>query len=135
MDWAALGDLGQHVAHEVDPAPLPGRSGKHRCDGVDQAAVGVGDHQLDATEPPGHQTAQEGRPARPVLGGDEVEAQDLAVSFGVDPGGDDDGHVDDAPTFADLLGQGVDPDVGVGTGVEGAVAKGGHRLVEGLGQL
>ena len=130
-----LGHLGQHVAHEVGPAALPGRSGQHRGDGVDEAPVGVGDDQGHAREPPGHQAAQEGRPARPVLGGDEVEAEDLPVAVGVHPGGDDDGHVDDAAALSDLLGQGVEPDVGVGTGVEGAVAEGAHRLVEGLGQL
>jgi hypothetical protein len=92
-------------------------------------------HELDAAEPPRHQATQQRRPARSVFGGDEVEAQDLSVSLGVDTRRDDDGHVDDTATFSDLLGQRVDPDVGVGPGIEGAVAKRRHRLVEGLGQL
>ena len=97
--------------------------------------VCVGDDEGDAGEPSGHQAAQERRPPRPVFGRDEVETEDLSVPLGVDARGDDDGHVDDAAALAHLLEECIEPDVGVGTGVEGTVAKGRHRLVEGLGQL
>jgi hypothetical protein len=119
----------------VDPAPLPASSGQDRGDGVDQALVGVGDDEGHPGQPSGHQTPEEGGPAGSVLGGDEVNTQDLPVSIGVHPGGHHHGHVDDPASLSDLLGEGVHPDVGVGTGIEGSVAKGGHRLVQGLRQL
>jgi hypothetical protein len=40
----ALGDLGEHVAEEVDPAPLDRGAGHDRLDSLTQAQVGVGDH-------------------------------------------------------------------------------------------
>lgn len=46
---AALAGVGENVAHEVDPAALPGRA-EHLGDGGLQAFVGVGDDQLDASE-------------------------------------------------------------------------------------
>ena len=70
-----LGHPGQHVAHEVHPAALPGGAGEHRGNGVDEAGVGVRDHQRDPGEPSGDEAAQERRPARAVLGGDEVETR------------------------------------------------------------
>ena len=135
MDWAALGTLVEHVAHEVDPAALPGwpRAAPRRW--RRRGPVGVGDDEGHPGQPPGHQAAQKRRPARPVLGGDEVETEDLSVAVGVHPGGHDDRHVHDPAALAHLLGEGVEPDVGVGTGVEGTVAEGGHLLVEGLGEL
>ena len=41
-----FGNPGQHVSHEMDPAPLPGHASHGGIDGVHQAAVVVGDHQL-----------------------------------------------------------------------------------------
>ena len=84
-------------------------------------SVGVGDHECDPREPVGHQAPQERRPARPVLGAEHVEAQDLAVAVGVDPGGDDRGHRDHPAALSHLVEQGVEPQVGVGPGVEGPV--------------
>src|SRR5262245_36837734 len=46
----ALSGVGQHVAHEVDPAALPGCV-EHLGDGRLDASGGVGDDQLDATQP------------------------------------------------------------------------------------
>ena len=48
-----LGPLhpGQHVAHEVDPASLPGRSHHHRLDGGFQAQVLVRDDEPHARSP------------------------------------------------------------------------------------
>jgi hypothetical protein len=48
-------------------------------------AVRVGDHQGHAGEPGGDQAPQERRPARPVLGGDEVEAENLSVPPALTP--------------------------------------------------
>ena len=46
----AFADLGQDVAHEVDPAALPAAALEHGAEGVHEAAVGVADDQLDAAE-------------------------------------------------------------------------------------
>jgi hypothetical protein len=80
-------------------------------------------------------TPEEGGPAGAVFGGDEVDTQDLPVPVGVHPGGDRHGHVHDLGAFSDLLGEGVHPAVGLGTGIEGTVTKSCHRLIRGLGQL
>jgi hypothetical protein len=57
------------------------------------------------------------------------------VSVAIHRGGHNHGHLHDPATLSHFLGQGVDPDVGVGTSVERAVAEGGHCLVQGLRQL
>jgi hypothetical protein len=55
----ALGDLGEHVAHEVDPATLPRSTLQDGPDRSDQAAVGIGDDQLDTGQAPAPQVAEE----------------------------------------------------------------------------
>jgi hypothetical protein len=84
--------------------------------------VRVTDHELDAGQAAG-QPAQERRPARPVLPGSYVEAEDLAVAVGVDGGGDQGVHVDHTAVLADLHRQCVDPAERVGPGVQRPVAE------------
>jgi len=72
--------------------------------------VGVGDDQRDPGQAAGHQGPQERQPAGPVLGADDVQAQDLALAVGVDPDGDQGVHDLAAAVLTDLLGQGIDPD-------------------------
>jgi hypothetical protein len=43
---------GVHVPDEVHPTTLPGGTGQHRGDGVDQALVGVGDDQRELPDNP-----------------------------------------------------------------------------------
>src|SRR5712691_11959694 len=74
----ALGDAGQEVAGEVGATALPCGAGKRRRDRVDEAGVRVARDELDAGEAAGDETAQEGEPGRPVLAGDDVEAERLA---------------------------------------------------------
>jgi hypothetical protein len=97
--------------------------------------VGVGDDEGDPGQPPGHQAPQERHPAGTVLGRDHVDAEHLPVAVGVDAGGDHRGHRHHPATLSDLVEQGVQPDIGVGPGVEGPVAELGHLLVEVLRQL
>ena len=78
----ALGDRGQDVAQEVDPAPLPGRADHHRADRGLQPGVGVGDHQLRPGQAAGLQRAQERGPERAVLGVADIEAEDLTAPVG-----------------------------------------------------
>ena len=51
----ALRDDREHVAHEVDPAALPGGADEHRGDRGLQPGVGIGDDQLDPAEAAGLQ--------------------------------------------------------------------------------
>jgi hypothetical protein len=81
---------------------LPGGAGQDRADRVDQAGVGVGDDRLDAGQAAGGQGAQEGEPAGAVLGGGDVDAEDLAVPVGVDADRDQCVDVDDAAALADV---------------------------------
>src|SRR6266511_1381090 len=63
---------------------LPRRSGKGGGDRVAEAGVSIGDHQADPGKAAGDQAAQERGPARPILGGVQVKAQDLPGSGRVD---------------------------------------------------
>jgi hypothetical protein len=57
------------------------------------------------------------------------------VSLGVDARGDHRGDRDHPAALSDLVEEGVEPHVGVGPGVEGAVSELGHVGVEVLGQF
>lgn len=105
--------------------------------------MGVGDDELDTGQAGGDERAQEGQPAGAVLGGGDVQPEDLAVSVGIDVDRDQRVNVQDAATFADLLGQCVDPDERIRSVVQGPVTEGadlfvqvlGHRADLGLAQL
>ena len=83
----AARDVGQGVAHPVHAAPLPSRL-EDALDGRLEAAVGVGDHQLDAVEATRLQAAQEVRPEGLGLRRSDAQADDLPAALGV--GGDGD---------------------------------------------
>ena len=90
-------------------AALPGGAGEDRRDRCPEAPVGVRGDELDAGQAARHEAAQEVQPERPVLGGADVDAQQLALAGGVDGGGDDHGHLDDAALLAHELGDRYDP--------------------------
>ena len=104
-------------------APLPGRAGQGRADRGDQAAVGVGGDQLDPGQAAGGQVAEEPEPAGAVLGGGDLQAEDLPVPVGVDPGRDQGVHVDHPAALADLQHQRVRGDERVRAGIERAGAE------------
>jgi hypothetical protein len=95
--------------------------------------VSIGDHQADPGKAAGDQAAQERGPARPILGGVQVKAQDLPGSGRVDPSRDHAGHVRDPPALAHLLGKGIEPHVGVGTTVQRTRPEGLDLMIELLG--
>ncbi len=79
---ALLAGMGQHVAHEMDAIALPSGA-QHLGDGSLDALVGVGDHQLDATQAPTRQLAQEGvggfpKRAVEIVAGDLIDSPELA---------------------------------------------------------
>lgn len=80
-----------------------------------------------AGDQPGQQLRRAGLPVDPrdraVLGGGHVQAEDLALSVGVDTGRDQRVDVDDAAALAGLLGQRVDLDEGVGAWSRGRLRK------------
>ena len=114
-----FGHRGQHVAHEVDPAALPGRAEQHAADRGLQALVGVGDHQLHSVQAAGLQRAQERGPERAVLAVPDVEAEHLPPAVGGHPGGDHHRLGHDPPVDPGLAVGGVEEHVrerGVGQG-------------------
>jgi hypothetical protein len=119
----------------VRAAALPPGAGQGGADRLDQPAMGVAGDQLDPGEAAGGQVPEEGQPAGAVLGGGDLQAQDLPVPVGVHAGRDQGVHVDDSAALADLEDQGVGGDERVGPGVQGAVPEGRDLLVKVAGHL
>jgi hypothetical protein len=119
----------------VGAAALPGRAGQRRADRGDQPLVGVGGDQRDAGQPAGGQVAEEPEPAGAVLRGADLQAEDLPVPVGVDPGGDQGVHVDHPAALADLEHEGVGGQERVGPAVQGPVPEVRDLPVEILGHL
>jgi hypothetical protein len=92
--------------------------------------VGVGDHQLDPGKAAADQATQEPGPAGAVLSGAQLQAEDLPVACGVDPGGDQRGGVDHPARLADLNDQRVQPHEHVRASVQRPVAPGRDQLVQ-----
>jgi hypothetical protein len=130
-----LRDVGLQVAYEVRAAPLPRRSWKRGPHRLDQAQVIVGDHELHTREPSCHQVAQEGRPARAVLGSEDVEAQDLPAPVAVHRRGHHRGHRADAPGLPAPDLERIEPQVGVRTPIEGPGPEGFDCLIQALREL
>ena len=95
-----------------------------------QALVGIGGYQLHPAEPPSGQRPQEGQPERTVLAGAHVHTQDLTLPFGIDPRRHHHADVDDAAALTHLLGQAVQPHVGVGAAVQGPTQETLHHFVQ-----
>ncbi|OCQ85388.1 hypothetical protein A4260_11025 [Streptococcus pneumoniae] len=111
-------------------AALPGRCGQGGADRGHQAGVGVAGDQRDPGQAAGDQVAEERQPAGPVLGGGDLDAQDLSVALGVDAGGDQGVHPDDAACLAHLEHQGVGGEEGIRAGIERAGPKRLYGFVE-----
>lgn len=90
-------------------ATLPAGADEHRADRVDQSFVRVGDDELDPAQAAGDQRPQEPQPAGAVFGGDQVDAEDLALPVGVDPVGEHDRDLHDPPALAARRGGGEVP--------------------------
>ena len=101
----------------MSAAAVPAGTGEHRGDGVLQPLVSIGGCQFHPAEPSSRQRPQEGQPERAVLAGAHVHAQDLTLPVGIDPRRHHHADVDDATTLPNLLGQAVQPYVGVGATV------------------
>jgi len=79
--------------------------------------VGVAGDQRDPGKAAGDQVSAERQPAGAVLGGGDLQTEDLPVSRRVDPGGDQSVDVDRSPGLTHLQDQRVGRDEGVGPGV------------------
>ena len=106
------GHLGQDVAHEVDPAPLPGRPDEDLGDGGFEPEVVIGDDELDTAEAPGAQALEKGGPKGPVLGVAHLDAEHLSVPVAGDPGRHDDRSRDHPAAHPALHVGGVAEDIG-----------------------
>jgi len=100
-------------------APLPART----REGGDQAAVGVGGDQGDHGEAADGQVAEERQPAGAVLGGADVDTEDLPVPVGVHPGRSQHVHMHDPAAFADLHRQRIRREERVRAGVQRPAAE------------
>ena len=80
--------------------------------------------------PSSGQRPQEGQPERAVLAGAHVHTQDLTLPVGIDPRRHHHADVDDATALPNLLGQAVQPHVGVGTTVQGPTQETLHHFVQ-----
>ncbi len=78
----------QRIAHEVNPASLPG-SGKDLGDGGFDTFMCIGHDQFDATQTAPGKLAQELRPDRLSLRGADFHAKNLAATVRVDAHSDD----------------------------------------------
>jgi len=74
--------------------------------------MGVGDHQLDASEAALHQALEEGRPEGFRLRGADSEADDLATAIGVGGNSYYRRHGDDTAALAHLEVSGIEPEIG-----------------------
>ena len=126
----AFGHPGQQIDHEVGSTTLPTGVGKHRGDGLLQTLMGIGGHQFHPTEAPGVQRPQEGQPESAVLAGPHVRAQHLTLTLGVHPSGHHHADIHDTASLPDLLGQRIQPHVGVGSTVQWLAQEGLHHLVQ-----
>jgi hypothetical protein len=72
-----LGDVGEEVAGEVDPAPLVGGALEGPLQRCDESGVLVGDDQLHAGQAALFEAEQGGTPERLVLAVSHVDAEDL----------------------------------------------------------
>ena len=91
----------------MGPAPLPGGALKRGRDRGDEPGVGIGGDQLDPGQAAGVQAAEQRQPAGPGLRGADVQAEDLAVTIGVDAGGDQHVGVEHPAALADLPRSGI----------------------------
>ena len=106
----ALGDVDEHVSHEVHPAALPGRL-QHLRNGRLQPLVVVGDDELHPAQAATRQRAQEVRPEGLGLRGPDRHPEDLALALGAHRDGDYHGDRNDPPGLARLHVGRVDPQI------------------------
>ena len=125
---ALLAGMGEEVAHEVDPAPLPGGVEDPGGAGL-EAFVVIGDHQFHAAQAAPGQGAQELGPKGLGLRDADRHAQDFAPAPIVDAHGDDHGDRDDAPGLAHLHIGGVQPEIGP-VAFQGALKEGLDLVVD-----
>ena len=108
---SALSGMGQGIAHEVDPAALPGGGEHLRYGGLD-AFMGIGDGELDAAQASPGQLSKKLSPDRLGLGCPDFYAEHLASAVGVHTHRDDDSNGDNTTAAPDLQIGGIDPQIG-----------------------
>jgi hypothetical protein len=94
--------------------------------------VGVGGHQAHAGQAPRHEATEERQPARAVLGGHDVQAEDLPVTVTVHADGEQAVNVDHPALFPDLHRQRVGLDEPIRAGIQ---RPGAERLDLGVEML
>ena len=95
--------------------------------------MGVGGDQGHPAQAAGDHVPEEAQPPGAVLGGGDLQTQDLPVPVGVDTCSHQGVHVHDPAALADLQRQGVGGNERVWAGVQRAGPEVGDLLVELLG--
>ena len=116
----------------MDPAALPHAALQLPSDGLGESAVGVRDHQLDASEASLLEVGDELRPEGLALAVAHLEAQQLPAPVLVHPHGDDDGAGADLLSLAQppLEVGGIEVDVGVAAALQRPAQERLHLLVD-----
>ena len=116
----------------MDPAALPDAALQLPADRLGEAAVSVGDHQLDATQAPLFEVGDELRPEGLALAIAHLDAQQLPAPVLVHPHGDDDSAGADLLSLAQppLEVGGVQVDIGVAAALQRPAQEGLHLLVD-----
>lgn len=117
------GDLGQQLAHGVGAAAPPGGAVQHRHDAAFETLVGIGDDQLGAGQPSGHQTTEERRLPAPSSAVMTSTPRTSRWPAAFTPGGAHHRHVLHPVVLPYPLHQGVDRHVGVGRASRGRLRK------------
>src|ERR1700720_915169 len=128
-----LGDIGEGIAHPMHAAALPGAA-EHPADRRFQPLMGVGDDQLDASQPASRQALQKARPESLGFRRTDMEPDDLASAIGVGGHGDYCRDRDDAAALALLQVGSVEPQIRPLAG-ERPVEERMHALVDLLAKL
>jgi hypothetical protein len=103
--------MGEHVAHDMNPAARPSGMQSLGDRGL-QSCMGVGDDKFDAPQAAAGQLAQALGPEHLGLGGSDVHANDLTPAVVIDADGDDDGDRDNTASLGYFNITGVQPDAG-----------------------
>jgi hypothetical protein len=104
-----FGDDREHVAHEVDAAPLPTRLVQDLGDRLPQSLVSIGDHQAHTLQASLDEAPQERGPELVVLARSALSSEHRALALLGDPDRHDGGDRDHPAGLPDLVKRRIEP--------------------------
>ena len=124
---------GQGVAHPMHAAPLPGGP-ENLGDGVLEAVMGIGDHQLHRLQAAADEGLEKAGPEGLCLRGPDLQPDDLTASVGADGDGDYGCHGHDPAALALLEVSRVQPEIGP-FALQWPVEEGADALIDVFAEL